>query len=559
MEVLRQWSAQGARRTTGVLSSVLGHKLLPEGSGVVSKATSTMKKGCGATALPQSREKGSRAQHSAEMRGKSARSPAKNRSRSTGTQAMNRANRKLLLPHENPAFLSKLASSTNSKSGTPELSKLRSYTLAKQATGYDLARLSTLYAGAGMLKYASATLDTLRHEEDANTFPMPTAKQWIELLEAGRRQRDPAFSMEMMRAIKSWGERIPSKQMQMVLLNTYAENAMAEDALDLYREMARRHGTDVSMKMALLKACIRQRDAPESFVDTVVELLNGEHSMGNEGIEHARGSPLPRRVWSMVLMAYASRQSNTVEKCLSIAESLNPLRGRDLLALLRASREAKDVANGDRVLRMIDDWRRGGRGQGPSQEEQRGNVHECSLVSDKNESNHDDSDDNNIRTIDVSISTEIIRMQLIAGRLEEAMRTFDAVPIAERDLALYNVMIDALAELDGVPLSQRRVFDEAWYEHGLFGRRRRKISRNGKVMHIDLHRLGLQTAELAIDKHLEELRETTVPKAVTIVKVIVGKGTPNPNKTRLCEHVRQLLYDRGVEYREERGVFTFSL
>lgn len=194
------------------------------------------------------------------------------------------------LPHEDPVFMSKLEA--RRRVATPELAKLRAYTLANRGE-YDLATLSTLYAAAGMLKYASATLDRIYTDEDA---ARPTASQWIELLEAGRRDRDPLFAREMMGAMRQRAGRIPSKRMQLVLLNTYAESGMAAEAMRVYEEMAARHEADVSMAMALLKACIRQRDLPESFIDEVVDVVG-------------RGDrPLPRRVMSMVLMVCADPQ-----------------------------------------------------------------------------------------------------------------------------------------------------------------------------------------------------------------------------------------------------------
>lgn len=70
-------------------------------------------------------------------------------------------------------------------------------------------------------------------------------------------------------------------------------------------------------------------------------------------------------------------------------------------------------------------------------------------------------------------------------------------------------------------------------------------------------------AELAMDKHLQELQSPgrgDVAGSVKAVKVIVGKGKPNPGKTRLCEHVRGLLHDRGIANRETwPGVFTIQL
>lgn len=189
-----------------------------------------------------------------------------------------------LLPHEDPVFLSKLE--TRRRSATPELARLRAYTLANRGE-YDLATLSTLYAAAGMLKYASATMDRIYADD---SVPRPTASQWVELLEAGRRDRDPVFAKEMVEAMRHRAGRIPSKRMQLLLLNTYGESGMAREALQVYEEMAARHDADLSMAIALLKACIRQRDLPESFVDMVVDVVG------------RGGRPIPRRVMSMVLM-----------------------------------------------------------------------------------------------------------------------------------------------------------------------------------------------------------------------------------------------------------------
>ena len=188
------------------------------------------------------------------------------------------------LPHDDPAHIAKLQSRRHS--ATPELAALRRYTLANRGA-YDLTTLSTLYAAAGMLKYASATLDQVYADKNA---ARPTALQWIELLEAGRQARDPIFAREMMNGIRGRDGRNPSKKMQQVLLNTYAESGMAREALQLYKEMAARHDADVSMAIAVLKGCIRRRDLPESFVDGVIDVIQE----GNR--------PLPRRVKSMVLM-----------------------------------------------------------------------------------------------------------------------------------------------------------------------------------------------------------------------------------------------------------------
>lgn len=189
----------------------------------------------------------------------------------------------------------------------------------------------------------------------------------------------------------------------------------------------------------------------------------------------------------------------------------------------------------DRVLEMISRWRQSQDGVG-GQDGRGGEALEEN-------------------GFDVSLATEVCRAHLLAGRIEEAKATFDEVPFDSRDLALYNVLVESLD-----PASH--VFDEAW-QRGLFGRRRRKLSANRRVVHIDLHRLGLRMAELAIAKHLEELRSAKpgdIAGSVKAVKVIVGKGKPNPGKTRLCEHVRGLLYDRGIANREiSPGVFTLQL
>ncbi len=189
-----------------------------------------------------------------------------------------------LLPHEDPVFLSKLEA--RGRAAPQELAELRAYTLTNRGK-YDLATLSTLYAAAGMLKYASATVDRIYTDESA---PRPTSSQWVELLEAGRRDRDPLFSRDMIKAMRQRAGRVPSKRMQLLLLNTYAESGMAAEALQVYEEMAASHETDISMAMALLKACIRQLDLPESFIDMVVDVVG------------RGGRPLPRRVMSMVLM-----------------------------------------------------------------------------------------------------------------------------------------------------------------------------------------------------------------------------------------------------------------
>ncbi len=195
------------------------------------------------------------------------------------------------------------------------------------------------------------------------------------------------------------------------------------------------------------------------------------------------------------------------------------------------------MERGDLVLEMIDRWRESQ--DGASVHDGRGRV---AVEGD---------------CFDVSLATEVCRAHLVAGRVEDATATFEAVPFDSRDLALYNVLIESLD-----PSSASRLFEEAW-QRGLFGRRRRKLTTNKRVMHIDLHRLGLRMAQLAMDRHLEELRNAKpgeIAGSVKAVKVIVGKGKPNPGKTRLCEHVRSLLYDRGVSSRETlHGVFTIQL
>jgi hypothetical protein len=419
---------------------------------------------------------------------------------------------------------------------SPALEKLKAYTLSRQHDGeYNLVHMSELYAAAGMLKYAQATLSSARSDGSA---PMPTNKQWMALLEAGRRERDPAFAKEMMMAVKSRMGRPPSKKMMQVLLDTYAENAMPEEALEIYTEMAAKHGADASMKMAVLKACIRHRDIPGSFVDAVVERIDDPADTTRTG----KHTPLPRRVSSMVLMAYASRRNeNTVDKCMELARRLVPLRERDFLALLRACRESHDIDNGVMVLDWIDTWK-----------EQEG-----------------------VQRLELSLSTEIIMFYTAAGRIDDAVKTFNEIPTEVRDRALYNVMIDALMEYPGERGGDssrcdefralgRGIFNEAW-EAGLFGQRERKLSRDGRISHIDLHRLGLWTAELALSKHVEELAEQSTRRAqgaeVNAVKVIAGTGgKANPSKTRLCERVRHILYERGIQYREtNHGVFTMGL
>lgn len=421
--------------------------------------------------------------------------------------------RDIPLPHENPSFLRQLRGRGRGSAKTPELQALREYTLSNlDDEAFDAVKLSTLYAQAGMLKYASATLD--RSYKDGRS-PPPTGSDWMELFEAGRRQRDPAFVADMMATMRRRAGWKPSKKMSMVLLNAYAESALAEDAMEVYREMAKREGgPDPSMKMALLKATIRQREAPVAFVDEVVELLKSDL----EG-----DKSLPRRVESMILMAYAAREhDNTVARCMELSEGLRPLRARDLLAMLRACRQAKDVAQGDRVLGMIS-------------------------ASEGSEGSEAD---------DVSLGTEVIRFQFVAGRFQEAVKTFNSIPWHARDLALVNVVLDALVAND--PELGRQVFVEAW-QRGFWGLRQRKMSRNGAIAHVDLHRMGIAAAELAIDQHLEELRAQDGP--VKVVRLLVGKSGArnNQNKLRLADHVRRVLYERGIAFKEEEAsVFTFQ-
>lgn len=435
----------------------------------------------------------------------------KNANKQTKQQKNKPRDRDIPLPHENPSFLRQLRGRGSGSAKTPELQALREYTLSNlDDEAFDAVKLSTLYAQAGMLKYASTTLD--RSYKDGRS-PPPTGSDWMELFEAGRRQRDPAFVADMMATMRRRTGWKPSKKMSMVLLNAYAESALAEDAMEVYREMAKREGgPDPSMKMALLKATIRQREAPKAFVDEVVELLKSD-------LEGEKS--LPRRVESMILMAYAAREhDNTVARCMELLEGLRPLRARDLLAMLRACRQAKDVAQGDRVLGMIE-----------------------AIEGSKGD--------------DVSLGTEVIRFQFVAGRVQEAVKTFNSIPWHARDLALVNVVLDALVAND--PELGRQVFVEAW-QRGFWGLRQRKMSRNGAIAHVDLHRMGIAAAELAIDQHLEELRAQDGP--VKVVRLLVGKSGArnNPNKLRLADHVRRVLYERGIAFKEEESsVFTFSL
>jgi len=435
----------------------------------------------------------------------------KNANKQTKQQKNKPRDRDIPLPHENPSFLRQLRGRGSGSAKTPELQALREYTLSNlDDEAFDAVKLSTLYAQAGMLKYASTTLD--RSYKDGRS-PPPTGSDWMELFEAGRRKRDPAFVADMMATMRRRTGWKPSKKMSMVLLNAYAESALAEDAMEVYREMAKREGgPDPSMKMALLKATIRQREAPKAFVDEVVELLKSD-------LEGEKS--LPRRVESMILMAYAAREhDNTVARCMELLEGLRPLRARDLLAMLRACRQAKDVAQGDRVLGMIE-----------------------AIEGSKGD--------------DVSLGTEVIRFQFVAGRVQEAVKTFNSIPWHARDLALVNVVLDALVAND--PELGRQVFVEAW-QRGFWGLRQRKMSRNGAIAHVDLHRMGIAAAELAIDQHLEELRAQDGP--VKVVRLLVGKSGArnNPNKLRLADHVRRVLYERGIAFKEEESsVFTFSL
>jgi len=435
----------------------------------------------------------------------------KNANKQTKQQKNKPRDRDIPLPHENPSFLRQLRGRGSGSAKTPELQALREYTLSNlDDEAFDAVKLSTLYAQAGMLKYASTTLD--RSYKDGRS-PPPTGSDWMELFEAGRRKHDPAFVADMMATMRRRTGWKPSKKMSMVLLNAYAESALAEDAMEVYREMAKREGgPDPSMKMALLKATIRQREAPKAFVDEVVELLKSD-------LEGEKS--LPRRVESMILMAYAAREhDNTVARCMELLEGLRPLRARDLLAMLRACRQAKDVAQGDRVLGMIE-----------------------AIEGSKGD--------------DVSLGTEVIRFQFVAGRVQEAVKTFNSIPWHARDLALVNVVLDALVAND--PELGRQVFVEAW-QRGFWGLRQRKMSRNGAIAHVDLHRMGIAAAELAIDQHLEELRAQDGP--VKVVRLLVGKSGArnNPNKLRLADHVRRVLYERGIAFKEEESsVFTFSL
>ena len=71
--------------------------------------------------------------------------------------------------------------------------------------------------------------------------------------------------------------------------------------------------------------------------------------------------------------------------------------------------------------------------------------------------------------------------------------------------------------------------------------------------------MGIAAAELAIDQHLEELRAQDGP--VKVVRLLVGKSGArnNQNKLRLADHVRRVLYERGIAFKEEEAsVFTFQ-
>lgn len=214
------------------------------------------------------------------------------------------------------------------------------------------------------------------------------------------------------------------------------------------------------------------------------------------------------------------------------------------------------MERGDLVLGKIDSLKRefaadtcgkvGDDGQGTAQGNERQPGHAGAKTGDKEE-----------EPFDVSLATEVCRFHFVAGRIDDAKATFKAVPFASRDLALYNVMVESLDDAEA-----SLVFEEVW-RRGLFGRRRRKLSSNKRVAHIDVHRLGLKMAERAIDKHLEDLRDGGGGQAgdtVKAVKVIVGKGKPTLGKTRLCEHVRCVLYEGGVAYDETSPcVFTVPL
>ena len=475
------------------------------------------------------------------------------------------------LPHEDPSFLRKIvassfyqddietmwalqgiASSASGGQGMDVVNTMRSYLHAYGGTPTDSLRLFTLacrkqilsysteyylhksflvelYASAGLLQNALTVLRSMSRDTRQQTQqpkggsePKVPRVVWERLLEEGKQQRRPDFSLQVRDVMEEMGV-VPNKKMVKLLMDVCAENHMVEEALDICQSMMRDKGMNVDIHTygILIKACTRSIGMTDILDSVVNELMASPHKM------------IPHRIWSSILMAYAA--DGNVDQVQYYARMMTQtyrieLNARDYVAIIRACRESQTLLS-----------------------EQMQDVYTM------------------IRNIgDVSLATEVIRyLGTMGNDVKESIRVFDMLCASGNtpDRGLYNVMIDLIMSHhhhgDEEYMEYAwKLFEAAW-KQGVFNKERR-LSKQGFTAHIDLHRTGLWTAQFCIIQHLKELYLEYLDgiKKTPAVKFISGKGRGYKQDIRqenlsLIDVVRQFLSMTNiVHYEDSIGVFS---
>ena len=476
------------------------------------------------------------------------------------------------LPHEDPTFLRKIVASSSSQDDLETMwalqgisssgsggqaqdvmkTMMHSHLQAYGGTATDSLRLFSLacrkqilsdsdkfykcflvelYADAGLLQNALTVLRSMsrdtRHKTHAvskgGAEPMVPRVIWEKLLEEGKEQRKPKFSLQVRDVMEEMGV-VPNKKMVKLLMEVCAENHMFEEALDICQSMMRGKGMNIDVHTygILIKACTRSMEKTVDVLDSVV----------NELMTSLPQKKIPHRIWSSILMAYAA--DGNVERVQSYASMMKDtygieLNARDYVAIVRAWRESQTLLS-----------------------EQMPEIY--AMIR---------------KTGDVSLATEVIRyVGMMGSDVEESIHVFDMLGASGTipDRGLYNVMIDLVMSHQDQDKEYMKyawkLFDLAW-EQGVFNKERR-LSKQGFTAHIDLHRTGLWTAQFCIIQHLKELflEYLDGEKKTPAVKFISGKGRGYKQDIRqenlsLIDVVRQFLsMTKIVHYEDSVGVFS---
>lgn len=453
------------------------------------------------------------------------------------------------LPHEDRAFVSNLVDSvsqdeiellwgivglsanTSSLKGVSQFVEnmckdpkdaLRLCTIALRSRYSHMNMYDTLmmemYAKAGFLRHS---YHMLRTSLEGGLVPYTDVMQ--ALVQAGKDRRQPAFASQILNLMERH-QMNPSKKILKIVMDTYADGRMPEEAISVLDLMKTRGMyVDVHAYTLCVKACIGSKKSTNYMDSCIVKDIMSNFEK------------IPHRTWTTILMAYAS--TGNVRQAAAHADTMAAsglhLNSKDYTALLRACRESGDVGQARKMLHRIKSAESAGIDQ------------------------------------DISLTTEMIRVYAMCGELENSINIFNEIIESgiRPDKGIFNIMIDILMghwsdatdqHEQAQHMSQaRRVFDIAW-QGGVFAAE--KYSHKGRTKHVDLHRSGLWTSQFIIMKSLGDAAEAYYSgKNIWAIKFITGKGkyTRDKLKVSLADIVGTFLYKSGITYHEDSlGVFN---